>query len=132
MADALQLFGSLDDNYDKYYGRSSFGGMQGRLFNLVDSEAAEACHSPLLQLYVELGMHTNKNAVTDKNSQRYSIMRVLRKLWSSPALWRSLHVRHAHRHSHIATAVSPQPYRHSHTVTAIPSEPYRQSHRYLS
>ena len=46
---------------------------------------------PLLRLYVELGLHTNTEAVTDKNSQRYAIMIVLRKLWEQPVVWARLH-----------------------------------------
>ena len=40
-----------------------------------------------MNLYVELGLHTNASAVTDKNGQRYSLMRVLRKLWEMPRAW---------------------------------------------
>ena len=45
---------------------------------------------PLIALYVELGMHTNAAAVTDKNGQRYTIMRVLRALWDTPRVRKAL------------------------------------------
>ena len=61
-----------------------------RLFDLVDAPAAERVQAPLMGLYVELGLHTNASAVTDKNGQRYNLMRVLRKLWEMPRAWQQL------------------------------------------
>ena len=61
-----------------------------RLFDLVDAPATERVQAPLMGLYVELGLHTNASAVTDKNSQRYNLMRVLRKLWEMPRAWQQL------------------------------------------
>ena len=61
-----------------------------RLFDLVDAPAAERVQAPLMGLYVELGLHTNASAVTDKNGQRHSLMRVLRKLWEMPRAWQQL------------------------------------------
>ena len=40
-----------------------------------------------LGLYVELGLHTNSEMVTDKNSQRFILMKVLRRLWNTPSGW---------------------------------------------
>ena len=60
------------------------------LMSLVDAEAAEGVQMPLVLLYVELGMHTNTSAVTDKNGQRYCIMQVLRALWQQPRVWAAL------------------------------------------
>ena len=67
-----------------------FGHGQVRLFDLIDAPAAERVQAPLMGLYVELGLHTKADAVTDKNGQRYAIMRVLRKLWEMPQVWRQL------------------------------------------
>ena len=58
--------------------------------SLVDGDAAQSVQVPLIALYVELGMHTNAAAVTDKNGQRYTIMRVLRALWEIPRVWAAL------------------------------------------
>jgi len=68
--------------------QSGHGAM--RLFDLVDAPAAERVQAPLMGLYVELGLHTNASAVTDKNGQRYNLMRVLRKLWEMPRAWQQL------------------------------------------
>ena len=35
-------------------------------------------------------MHTNSEVVTDKNSQRWMLMKVLRRLWQQPAAWSAL------------------------------------------
>ena len=61
--------------------------MGGQLLDLVDARAAAQLQPSMLGLYVELGLHTNSDAVTDKNSQRYLLMKVLRRLWLSPANW---------------------------------------------
>ena len=50
--------------------------MASQNFDLVDSRAAATVQPPLLALYVELGMHTNAEVVTDKNTQRFLLMKV--------------------------------------------------------
>ncbi|KOO24061.1 baculoviral iap repeat-containing protein 6 [Chrysochromulina tobinii] len=87
IVDTLYVLVSLDEHHDKHSrGR---GGMLGgaQLLDLVDARAAEALQPPMLSLYVELGLHTNSEAVTDKNSQRYLLMKVLRRLWQNPSNW---------------------------------------------
>ena len=64
--------------------------MAGPLFGLIDAEAASEVQLPLLSLYVELGLHTNASAVSDKNGDRFRIMSVLRALWQQPQPWRAL------------------------------------------
>merc|ERR1719502_152998 len=60
------------------------------MMSLIDLPASEAAHVPLMKLYVDLGLHTNSAAVTDKNGQRYNLMKVMRALWADAQLWRQL------------------------------------------
>ena len=62
----------------------------GSGYGIVDARAAAAMQPTLLGLYVELGMHTNTEAVTDKNYQRMTLMTVLRRLWKQPTAWQEL------------------------------------------
>ena len=82
LVDALYVLAS----YDEYQQKHSRG-LGSQLFDLVDGRGAEEVQPPLLALYVELGLHTNADAVTDKNSQRFLLMKVLRRLWQQPSGW---------------------------------------------
>ena len=88
MAEVLHSLVSTDELYARASGGR--GGFGPDLMSLVDGDAAQSVQVPLIALYVELGMHTNAAAVTDKNGQRYTIMRVLRALWEIPRVWAAL------------------------------------------
>jgi len=85
--DALHALASFDEHQEKVYGGRM---ISLSLFDMVDGRAAAAAQPALLSLYVELGMHTNADAVTDKNSQRWMLMKVLRRLWQQPTAWTAL------------------------------------------
>ena len=83
LVDSLYVLASIDEHHEKH--SRGMGMMQSQLFDLIDASAAASVQPALLRLYVELGLHTNADAVTDKNSQRFLLMKVLRRLWQQPS-----------------------------------------------
>ncbi|EOD15654.1 hypothetical protein EMIHUDRAFT_211208 [Emiliania huxleyi CCMP1516] len=88
-AELLETLVQMDEHAARLAG-SRLRGVAGPLVRLIDAEAASEVQLPLLSLYVELGLHTNAAAVSDKNGDRFRIMSVLRALWQQPQPWRAL------------------------------------------
>ena len=88
-AELLETLVQMDEHAARLAG-SRLRGVAGPLVGLIDAEAASEVQLPLLSLYVELGLHTNAAAVSDKNGDRFRIMSVLRALWQQPQPWRAL------------------------------------------
>ena len=86
--DALHALAFIDEDMERRQRTSLM--LSSNLFDLVDGKAAAAAQPALISLYVELGMHTNADAVTDKNQQRSWLMKVLGRLWLQPQGWAAL------------------------------------------
>ena len=88
LLDAVYALAQYDEHQERVLGGGGRGMISAaQLFDLVDPSAAAAIQPPLLGLYVELGLHTNSEMVTDKNYQRMTLMTVLRRLWKQPGAW---------------------------------------------